>query len=215
VKYLFFNTAGCAVELGASHDGGAAFYTDPDGRKASEALLPAADRLLDGLGMTVRDVDFFACVIGPGSFTGIRIGLVTARTLAQVTDKPVLPVVYTRLLSFQLETTEAESIVTLLNGWGDMCYLAVYAPGTHDALLAPAAVTYREAEAFLSSVDEPYALVTDRPARARLGRGTVYDPETCMRRLLARDRDRAVDYQTVEPLYLLESQAERDLKKKP
>ena len=48
----------------------------------SGSLLPAVDRLLEMGGLAAKDLDLVACGLGPGSFTGIRIGLATAKGLA-------------------------------------------------------------------------------------------------------------------------------------
>src|SRR4051794_32319684 len=57
----------------------------------SEALLAHLDELLRAAGRKLSDLDAFGIGIGPGSFTGIRIGCATVKALAQVTRKPVLP----------------------------------------------------------------------------------------------------------------------------
>jgi tRNA threonylcarbamoyladenosine biosynthesis protein TsaB len=56
---------------------------------ASRALLEAADELLAAAGVVPADLDGVACGIGPGSFTGVRIGLAHARGLALALDLPV------------------------------------------------------------------------------------------------------------------------------
>ena len=48
--------------------------------------------LLDARGLTVADVDFFAVATGPGSFTGLRVGIATMQGFAVATGKPVIPV---------------------------------------------------------------------------------------------------------------------------
>ena len=55
----------------------------------NEKLLPAIDWLLGEAGIDRRDVDLFAVTRGPGSFTGVRIGLATMQGLALVLGKPV------------------------------------------------------------------------------------------------------------------------------
>src|ERR1051325_9055157 len=55
----------------------------------NEKLLPAIDWLLGEAGIDRRDVDLFAVTRGPGSFTGVRIGLATMQGLALALGKPV------------------------------------------------------------------------------------------------------------------------------
>ncbi|MEE9218652.1 MAG: tRNA (adenosine(37)-N6)-threonylcarbamoyltransferase complex dimerization subunit type 1 TsaB [Acidobacteriota bacterium] len=58
------------------------------GARASREMLPALDRVLARAGVDLADVDAFAAVRGPGSFTGLRVGLATARGLAMATGLP-------------------------------------------------------------------------------------------------------------------------------
>ena len=58
----------------------------------SEKLLKQVDLLLGETGWRLEDLDLFAVVTGPGSFTGLRIGIATIKGLAQVLKKPVVPV---------------------------------------------------------------------------------------------------------------------------
>ncbi len=52
-------------------------------------LLPGIRHLLEEAGTRIGDIDGFAVTVGPGSFTGLRIGLTTAKTLSLVTEKPL------------------------------------------------------------------------------------------------------------------------------
>ena len=56
----------------------------------SAVLLPAIEKACQMAGLTVDGVDLFALTIGPGSFTGLRIGASTVKGLALATGKPVV-----------------------------------------------------------------------------------------------------------------------------
>jgi len=58
-------------------------------RHHSEVLLAALDRLLSLAGTTPREVGLLACTVGPGSFTGLRIGVSTVKGLALAMSAPV------------------------------------------------------------------------------------------------------------------------------
>ena len=56
----------------------------------SVRLLEGIDYLLRSLQLSLNDVDAFAVISGPGSFTGVRIGLTTIKGLAETTGKPII-----------------------------------------------------------------------------------------------------------------------------
>lgn len=58
---------------------------------SSKELLPSIDALLKKKNMTPKDLDFIAIGIGPGSFTGTRIGFITAKTLSYALHIPLVP----------------------------------------------------------------------------------------------------------------------------
>ncbi|RJQ49506.1 MAG: tRNA (adenosine(37)-N6)-threonylcarbamoyltransferase complex dimerization subunit type 1 TsaB [Nitrospiraceae bacterium] len=58
----------------------------------AERLMPSLEWLLKTSGVSINDIDVFALSIGPGSFTGLRIGLSTVKGLSYATDKPIVPV---------------------------------------------------------------------------------------------------------------------------
>ncbi|MEX2547086.1 MAG: tRNA (adenosine(37)-N6)-threonylcarbamoyltransferase complex dimerization subunit type 1 TsaB [Chloroflexota bacterium] len=82
---------------------------DPDGgviaerqwqseHRHGEQLLQRLDELLSEIGAEPRDLNGVICGIGPGSFTGLRIGLATAKTIAYSLDAPIVGVSTTRAL---------------------------------------------------------------------------------------------------------------------
>lgn len=58
----------------------------------SVCLLPMVEQMLSYSGVAIADIDLFACGVGPGSFTGVRIGVSTVKGLAAPLDKPCVAV---------------------------------------------------------------------------------------------------------------------------
>ena len=66
----------------------AELYLDA-GRRHEETLVPAVEQVLFSAGVVMSDIDLFACASGPGSFTGVRVGLGTAKGFARALNKPL------------------------------------------------------------------------------------------------------------------------------
>ncbi len=81
----------CSVAL-ARGDEVIAERANHDARLHSERLLPMIDELLAGAGVRLAEVEAFAVSIGPGSFTGLRIGLATVKAFALSDGRPVAAV---------------------------------------------------------------------------------------------------------------------------
>ena len=83
---LAIDTSTTAISV-ALHDGSAvlAEATSLDARGHAEHLAPGVSRVLSEAGAAPGDLTDVACGLGPGPFTGLRVGIVTARTLALVT----------------------------------------------------------------------------------------------------------------------------------
>jgi len=71
------------------------------GRDQAARLLPAIDALLKEAGVGRREIGLIAATIGPGSFTGVRVGLATARGLALALDVPLAGLATTSVLLAQ------------------------------------------------------------------------------------------------------------------
>jgi len=69
----------------------------------SRRLMPNIVNMLKEAGLGVKDVEAIGVSLGPGSFTGLRIGVVTAKTLAQVLNVPVVGIVALDLLAHQFD----------------------------------------------------------------------------------------------------------------
>lgn len=67
-------------------------YSQCSGLTHSRTLLPMAEDMLKNAELSLKDVDVYAVAHGPGSFTGIRIGVSTVKGLAWASDKPCVGV---------------------------------------------------------------------------------------------------------------------------
>ena len=89
MKILALETSAKAVSAAVSEDGKilASGYQDT-GLTHSRTLMPIVEHILKNTGLTMADMDAVAVAAGPGSFTGIRIGVAAAKGLAFAADKP-------------------------------------------------------------------------------------------------------------------------------
>ncbi len=84
------DTSGPAASCAVLRDGAVAELVAMNrGLTHSETIMPALDAAMAGAGLRCSDVDCFAAVAGPGSFTGVRIGVCAAKGLAHAWNKPV------------------------------------------------------------------------------------------------------------------------------
>ena len=91
MHFLAIETTGLAGSVAALDDRNPLADIDlPQDQGSSRALAPAIQRLLAAVGWRPKDVQVVAVVIGPGSFTGLRVGVTAAKTFAYVTGAEVL-----------------------------------------------------------------------------------------------------------------------------
>lgn len=91
----------------------------------SKHLMSMMDNVLSVSGLTLSEIDGFAVTRGPGSFTGLRIGLSTVKGLADVTGKPVVSVSSLDALAFGLEGFSC-SICPMIDARKGEVYTALY-----------------------------------------------------------------------------------------
>jgi tRNA threonylcarbamoyladenosine biosynthesis protein TsaB len=83
MKILAFDGTAKAATVAVAENGKAlGYYTIDNGLTQSELLLPMAENLLKSLNIDFSDIDVFATSVGPGSFTGVRIGVSLVKGLA-------------------------------------------------------------------------------------------------------------------------------------
>lgn len=127
----------------------------------SETLLPLAAGAFAAVGLSVRDIDVFAAAAGPGSFTGLRIGLAAVKGLAFICDTPCAPVSTLEALAFGacMEGT----LLAALDARRGQVYWAAFSvrDGAVQRLSADACTQAREAAAFALGLPGPLWLCGD------------------------------------------------------
>ncbi len=95
----------------------------------SERLMSTVDRVLRDTGLTIADMGGFAVAVGPGSFTGLRIGLATVKGLVLATGKPVAAVPTLRALAANVPFG-SHPVCPLLDARKNEVYAALYQCGS-------------------------------------------------------------------------------------
>ena len=90
MKILAVNTATPACGVAVVNEGTVSAHAVINSREThARQLMPMIDRVLESCDLAVADLDGFAVVRGPGSFTGLRIGISTIKGLAAASGKPL------------------------------------------------------------------------------------------------------------------------------
>lgn len=95
------------------------------GKTHSQKIMPMINTTLSAVGKELNDVDLFAASIGPGSFTGIRIGVVTIKALAYSLKRPVCGVSTLDALAFTMPDFNGV-ISPMLDARNNQVYSAFY-----------------------------------------------------------------------------------------
>lgn len=106
MRILGFDTSAKAASVALSENGKliSEFYLD-SGFTHSETVLPMAKAVLDAARITPSDVDLFAVNCGPGSFTGLRIGIAAVKALGMSLEKPCAAVSTLEALAYNMQST--------------------------------------------------------------------------------------------------------------
>ncbi|MEA4870850.1 MAG: tRNA (adenosine(37)-N6)-threonylcarbamoyltransferase complex dimerization subunit type 1 TsaB [Christensenella sp.] len=194
---LSLDTTAAVATAAVFRDGALIAEWDADaGKKHAETALPMIEQLLEENGLQISQVDYFAVDIGPGSFTGVRIGVSLVNALAFATGKRIVPV--DALCTLAASAKEHERpVCALIDARNGNAYAALYQAGRE--IVAPCAA---EISAFVSGLPENTVYVGDTHA------ATVSHPRAKEVGLIALQRLDGAQAE-VEPIYLRASQAER------
>jgi tRNA threonylcarbamoyladenosine biosynthesis protein TsaB len=91
MNILMIDTSGPACSVAIAKDGQIICEMQlTSGRTHSQRVMPMVDSALEMSEMAISDIDLFGAVVGPGSFTGVRIGVSTVKALAHAAGKPCI-----------------------------------------------------------------------------------------------------------------------------
>lgn len=98
-----------------------------NGKTHSENLMPIIKEVLEKNNLTLKDINLIAVSVGPGSFTGIRIGIATIKPMAEVYNLPVASVTSLETLARNVETEDTEvTIISLIDARNNQVYAGFF-----------------------------------------------------------------------------------------
>ncbi len=104
-------------------------YTISNKLTHSQTILPMTDELLGKIGMKLDEIDVFSVCIGPGSFTGLRIGMATVKTFAQALSKPIVGVSSLDAVAYNFYSNDGSLVCPIVDARRDEVYNAIYKSG--------------------------------------------------------------------------------------
>lgn len=91
----------------------------------SQKLMPIIENAFKKTNLTIDDIDLIVCDVGPGSFTGIRIGVATVKAFCD--SKDIIPIGISSLESLAYSIKNNSKIIcSIINAKNDNCYFALY-----------------------------------------------------------------------------------------
>ena len=143
MNILVFDCSSDLLTVGLARKDGHLFSAAEKGFRHTELLLPSIGRCLEQAAVPVASVDLIACTGGPGSFTGLRIGMSTAKGLALALGKPwvSLPTLDCMALSIAGELKPylgpapdlGRTVVPVLDARKKRLYAAIYRHGRRES----------------------------------------------------------------------------------
>ncbi len=215
-------TASCAI---AQDNMVIAELTTQYGKTHSQKIMPMIKTTLSMVDKKLSDVDLFAAAVGPGSFTGIRIGVVTIKALAYSLKRPVCGISTLDALAFTMPDSNGV-ISPILDARNNQVYTAFYRKknNTLEKLYDEAGIKIEDWIIQAQTYDEDllvlgdgFPLHYDRLKSSlelhliNSPQGNIY-PRASASALLAEasyNDNRSISPFDLKPLYLRKSQAER------
>lgn len=188
----------------------------------SEKILPAIHFVLETNRLDIKEIEGFALAVGPGSFTGIRIGLSTIKSFAYASGKPVAPVSTLKALALKLRYPQNRLISPILDAKKGEIYAALfesrsqelkevipqgaYIPDSFFSRLPCHRIIYFIGSGVEVYKEKIYQYFKDKARLSSRSLFIAYEIGLLGYELLRQKK--GVGFQEVEPLYFRKSQAE-------
>jgi tRNA threonylcarbamoyl adenosine modification protein YeaZ len=151
-----------AAVLDTEYGGIVASESLPMLRGHAEALLPLLQRVMQQAHFSFSDIDRIAVTTGPGSFTGLRVGIAAARGLALAAEKPAVGLsTLSAYAAPHIASDERFPVVAAVDARHNHVYMQVFAPGGR-LFTAPRLAPLREA---VKAAAEASSFITGSAAR--------------------------------------------------
>jgi len=195
----------------------------------SQSMMPMLDQMLKQAGISIEEVDGFAASIGPGSYTGLRIGIAAVKTFGFALDKPVYGIETLPAMIDQAQWLEG-TILAMMDARRNRVYVAgVRQQGSKKELVLPQqAMEIQDLVAWMDAQEGPLYLMGDGADKYKdalesgsctpeflSGEFATPTARTIAWRALERlKREETGDPDRLVPCYLAKTQAERALEER-
>ncbi len=125
MKILAVDTTTKFLSLGIYDNAKVYEYNLEVARQLSSLLGVTIKRVLDAFGWQLDDIDYFACGLGPGSFTGVRVGLATIKGISWVINKPMIGISTLDILAKDVAHTD-NPIVPIIDAKRNLIYCSIF-----------------------------------------------------------------------------------------
>ena len=184
MKYLFIDSATTNLVVAIINNGKISYiYNNNDGHDTSSKMMPVLSEAFDKASLKPKDIDKIFVVNGPGSFTGIRVGLTVAKTMAYSLDIPIVPI---SSLEVMASRSAGTALINARRGY----------------------VVYPDSYVLMNdSLTKPYISYDNFDFE------TVKPNIDVLKIVMKHENDEAVNPHTINPNYLKLTEAEEKLKK--
>ena len=124
MTYLFIDTANSFIISIIKDDKIIYYKTDISNSDTSSKVMPIIDEAFKSVNLTINDIDKIFVVNGPGSFTGIRVGVTIAKTISYCLNKPLISLSELELLA--TSRTNTDYIVPIIDARRGYVFGAIY-----------------------------------------------------------------------------------------